>query len=148
MIWSNKEKELLLQYSKKFSKDDMPWELMRPHFQNRSIKALQSKLRDLLKTQEQFDEEWPRELTNFAFKLYYSGAKLSEIRTSIKEEFEETIAVPVIKANMLEELSRAATKISNQFGVDAPSKITPQNVKEYVEWLSDGQKTKTPLFSN
>jgi precorrin isomerase len=145
MIWSNKEKEELLRHYAKY-KDDMPWELLRKNFKNRSVKALQSKLRDLKNIEEQFTLDWSTSMTKLAFQMYVSGSKLTEIRTALKEQEEVVVAVPVIKARMLETKSKWEDYFDKLVG--SPQKYTLEMIKELIEWQEDGRKTKMPYFSS
>lgn len=145
MIWSNKEKEELLRHYAKY-KDDMPWELLRKNFKNRSVKALQSKLRDLKNIEEQFTLDWPKDMTKLAFQMYVSGSKLTEIRTALKEEHAVAVAVPVIKAHMLATKSKWEDYFDKLAG--SPQKYTLEIIKELLEWQDAGRKTKMPYFSS
>lgn len=145
MIWSNKEKEELLRHHAKY-KDDMPWELLRKNFKNRSVKALQSKLRDLKNIEEQFTLDWPKDMTRLAFRMYVSGSKLTEIRTALKEEHAVAVAVPVIKAHMLETKSKSEDYFNKLVG--SPQKYTLEMIKELLEWQDAGRTTKMPYFSS
>lgn len=145
MIWSNKEKEDLLRFHAKY-KDDMPWELLRKNFKNRSVKALQSKLRDLKNIELQFTLDWSTGMTKLAFQMYVSGSKLTEIRTALKEQEEVVVAVPVIKAHMLATKSKWEDYFDKLVG--SPQKYTLEMIKELIAWQEDGRKTKMPYFSS
>ena len=142
MIWSNAEKESLLKFHNKY-KDEMSWELLRPHFKNRSAKALKTKLKELLQVEKMLKMDWDEEESKAAFIMYISGKKKSEIQDYLLGETGIKIPIPVIKQELDRVRARTETFFNNIY--DTKKKYTLEMLQELVQWLDDGRKTKMPF---